>query len=45
MLNSLLFSVFKLSRNNTQPENMRDMLEATVQVSVMKGEMASETVL
>ena len=51
-----MFPVFKLSRENTQPENMCDIIfentkgiyaEATVQVSivlVMKGELASETV-
>ena len=57
MWNSLLFPVSKLSWENTQPENMRDIIfentkgiyaEATLQVSivlVMKGELASETVL
>ena len=53
-MNSLLFPVFKLSRENTQPENMcfenakGIYAETTVQVSivlVMKGELASETVL
>ena len=51
-----MFPVFKLSRENTQPENMCDIIfentkgiyaEATVQVSivlVMKGELASKTV-
>ena len=51
-----MFQVFKLSRENTQLENMCDIIfenakgiyaEATVQVSivlVMKGELASETV-
>ena len=51
-----MFPVFKLSRENTQPENMCDIVfenskgiyaEATVQVSivlVIKGELASETV-
>ena len=51
----LLFPVFKLSRENTQLENVCDIIfentkriyaKATVQVSivsVMKGELASET--
>ena len=50
-----MFPVFKLSRENTQPENMCDIIfentrgifKATVQLSivlVMKGELASETV-
>ena len=55
-MSSLLFPVFKLSREITQPENMCDVIfentkgiygEATVQASivlVMKGELASETV-
>ena len=54
MLSSLLFPVFKLSRENTQLENMCDIIfenvkgiyaEATVQVSiglVIEGELASE---
>ena len=55
-MNSLLFQVFKLSREKTQLENMCDIIfenmkgiftEATVQVSivlVMKGELARQTV-
>ena len=55
-MSSLLFPVFKLSRENTQSENMCDIIfentkgiyaEATVQVSlvlVMKGELGSENV-
>ena len=51
-----MFPVFKLSRENSQPKNMYDIIfentksiyaDATVQVSivlVMKGELASETV-
>ena len=55
-MSSLLFPVFKLGRENAQPENIFDIIlentkgiyaEATVQVSVvlvMKGELAGETV-
>ena len=55
-MSSILFPVFKLSRENTQPENMYDIsfentkviyAEATVQVSivlVMKEELANKTV-
>ena len=55
-MSSRLFPVIKLKRENTQPENMCDIIfentkgiyaEATLQVSivlVMKGELASATV-